>query len=334
MLQYFRPLAQYGDSSPDGAMPLAGSASWFTHVEVLGRQQDAQIVEASDIPEHVLTRICARRDPIAGLSFDAPVVMGILNVTPDSFSDGGHHVELAHAVRAARLMLEQGADMIDVGGESTRPGAAFVPDDVEIQRTAPVIEALREAEPNICISIDSRKVSVTQAAFAAGAAMANDVSGLSFDAEMAEYIAQTGHPICIMHTQGTPDTMQENPTYENVLLDVYDDLERQIGILEGLGVARAQIIVDPGIGFGKTQSHNLAILKGLSLFHGLGCAILLGVSRKRFIGTIGQAPDPQARAPGSIAIGLDAMRQAVQILRVHDVAETSQALALWRAVTS
>jgi dihydropteroate synthase len=206
-----------------------------------------------------------------------------------------------------------------------------VPADEEITRTRPVIEAIR-AETNALISIDTRKTAVAKAACEAGAGLVNDVSGLTFDPELAPFCAGLGAPVCVMHMQGDPATMQDNPVYENVVLDVYDFLAGQIERLEALGLNRDLIIVDPGIGFGKTEDHNLALLRNLSLFHGLGCPILLGVSRKGFIGSIGQEPRKTARAPGSIAVALDGLSQGVQIIRVHDVAETAQALRLWAAV--
>jgi dihydropteroate synthase len=224
-------------------------------------------------------------------------------------------------------MREQGADLIDIGGESTRPGALEVSADVELARIAPVVAALR-AEGGYALSLDTRKASVARAV---DVDLINDVSGFTHDPDLAEVSLSKGLPVCLMHAQGTPQTMQNDPSYDDVLLDVYDWLAKRITDLERLGLEREQIIVDPGIGFGKSQEHNLMLLKNLSLFHGLGTPILLGVSRKGFIGRIGNAPDPMSRAPGSIAVGLAAIAQGVQILRVHDVAEHVQAIALWRA---
>lgn len=331
MAEYFRPLVQYGASRPAGACLLAGGPLWFTHAERLSRDASPRLVAAADIPETALHRLTAPRAPVAGLDMGAPRIMGILNVTPDSFSDGGRHNAPEAAMTAARAMVAAGADMIDVGGESTRPGAALVPEDEEIARTAPVIAALA-ADKAAPISIDTRKASVARAALDAGADLVNDVAGFTFDPALAPLCAARGTPVCVMHSQGDPDTMQDDPRYGDVLLDVYDFLAAQVAMLETAGIPRDGIIVDPGIGFGKTQEHNLALLRNLSVFHGLGCAILLGVSRKRFIGTIGKEPRADARAPGSIAVGLAGLAQGVQILRVHDVAETAQALRLWRAV--
>ncbi|MCB1334965.1 MAG: dihydropteroate synthase, partial [Roseivivax sp.] len=181
--------------------------------------------------------------------------------------------------------------------------------------------------------IDTRKAAVAAAALEAGAALVNDVSGFTHDTELAPLCAARGVPVCVMHAQGDPATMQADPRYDDVLLDVYDFLEAQVAGLERLGLARGRILVDPGIGFGKTQAHNLALLNRLSLFHSLGCPILLGVSRKRFIGTISGVAEADRRVMGSVAVALHGVSQGVQLLRVHDVAETAQALALWQAVT-
>lgn len=328
--RYYRPLAQTGPQRLAGALPLAGGACWFSHVEELTRES-ARIIPVAALPAAERERLSAPRAPLAGLSLDRPRLMGILNVTPDSFSDGGRHQEEEAAVAHARRMAAAGADIIDIGGESTRPGAETVPDATEIARVAPVIAALSKAL-GTPISIDTRKRAVAQAAHEAGAALVNDVSGFTYDPDLAPWCAAQELPVCVMHAQGDPATMQAAPQYENVLLDVYDFLEAQVTALEASGIPRARILLDPGIGFGKTLAHNLALLANISLFHTLGCPLLLGVSRKGFIGRIGDAPDADARAPGSIALGLAALAQGVHILRIHDVEETKQAVALWRAV--
>jgi len=252
--------------------------------------------------------------------------MGIVNATPDSFSDGGSYDPVHHG----QQLVREGADILDIGGESTRPGAAEVPVSEEIERIAPPIRALSGSAP---ISADTRKAAVAQAAHDAGAAMINDVSGFDFDPALAALVARTQVPVCLMHTQGLPATMQDNPRYGDVLLDVYDALEARIRRAEAAGIPRSRIVVDPGIGFGKTQQHNLAILRRISLYHGLGCAILLGVSRKRFSGTIGGAEAPADRSPGTLAVTLAAVAQGVQVHRVHDVRGLVQGLRLWQAVS-
>lgn len=331
MSGYFRPLAQQGAPRAPGALPLAGGALWFTHAERLDRGGRSEVLPTAEIPAGTLERLTAPREPVAGLDMSGPHLMGILNVTPDSFSDGGRHFAVADALRAAQAMVAQGVSILDIGGESTRPGAAEVPVDEEIRRIAPVIEAIRH-EMATAISIDTRKTDVARAALAAGANLVNDVSGFTFDANLAPLCAEAGTPVCVMHAQGDPATMQQDPYYDDVLLDVYDFLSAQVERLVTAGLPRGQIVIDPGIGFGKTQDHNLALLRNLSLFHAIGCPILLGVSRKRFIGNIGKEPLAEARAPGSIAVGLAGFAQGVQILRVHDVDETAQALRLWAAV--
>ena len=328
---YYRALIQQGNARPAEAHSLAGSALWFTHAEALSRDTPPRIVVAGDIPDAVLARLVSPRPAIAGLDMAQPQIMGILNVTPDSFSDGGRYNAPDAAVTAALDMVAAGAAIIDIGGESTRPGATLVPDAQEIARTALVIAAL-DRESDVTLSIDTRKAAVAEAALAQGADLVNDVSGFTYDPALAPLCAGSGVPVCVMHAQGGPATMQDAPQYDDVLLDVYDFLEERIAALESAGIPRARIIADPGIGFGKTQDHNLILLRNISLFHGLGCPILLGASRKRFVGTIGKAPRADARAPGSIAVGLAALAQGVQILRVHDVGETAQAIRLWRAV--
>ncbi len=331
MTEYYRPLVQQGAARPDSAVRLAGTHLWFSNVEVLSRDTPACVIPVREVPGDRLTRLCSARRSLAGLDLSQPQIMGILNTTPDSFSDGGRHNSVETAQAAAADMTRAGASILDIGGESTRPGAAFVPAEEEIARTAPIIEAIR-AHSDVVISVDTRKATVAQAALSAGASLVNDVSGFTFDAELAPTCVAAHVPVCVMHAQGDPATMQDEPAYDNVLLDVYDFLEQQIQMLERCGMSRSDILVDPGIGFGKTLTHNLTLLQNLSLFHGLGAPILLGVSRKGFIGKLGQEPRADHRAPGSIAVGLAGLSQGVQVLRVHDVAETMQAVRLWQAV--
>lgn len=330
-MSYFRPLVRHGEARPEGALHLAGGSLWFTEVEVLDRKAPPRVVPVGLVPDDVRQRLTGRRAAVAGLDMTRPQIMGILNVTPDSFSDGGQHEGADHATEAALKMVADGATIIDIGGESTRPGAQTVEELEEIARTAPVIAALRDAN-QVAISIDTRKATVALEALDMGANLINDVSGFTYDAALAPLAAQAGVPVCVMHSQGDPETMQEQPEYEDVLLDVYDFLAAQVDQLEAIGILREQIIIDPGIGFGKTQAHNLTLLKNLSLFHGIGCPILLGVSRKRFIGDIGKEPQADRRVPGSIAVGLAGLSQGVQLLRVHDVAETAQAMRLWQSL--
>jgi len=330
LTDYFRPLAQTGTARPNDAVSLAGGQTWFTHAQHLTRAGSQGFVHVSDLPDLWRDRLTSARPNIAGLSFEAPRIMGILNVTPDSFSDGGKFNAPEAALARALALVAEGADIIDIGGESTRPGATYVPVNEECARTVPVIEGIR-AGANVPISIDTRKAQVGQAALKAGADLINDVSAFTFEPELAGVTAKAGAPVCLMHAQGDPTTMQDAPHYENVLLDVFDFLEERIQAAEALGIARRQIIADPGIGFGKNIDHNLALLQNISLFHGLGVPVLLGASRKKFIGTLGDAPQAEKRAPGSIAVALSAIAQGVQIIRAHDVAETRQAMVLFAA---
>ncbi|MCY4335625.1 MAG: dihydropteroate synthase [Litoreibacter sp.] len=333
MNSYYRPLAQTGAFRADDALPLVGSALvWFDRAERIARGAASDIVSVAEIPDDICDALTRPRAEIAGLDMGTPALMGVLNTTPDSFSDGGRFDALDAAVSHAQAMAAAGADILDIGGESTRPGAAYVDPLEEIARTAPVIRALRNGGVETPISIDTRKAQVARAALDAGANMLNDVSALSFDAQMAETAVKSSAPICLMHAQGDPKTMQDDPHYENVLLDVYDYLESAVTKAVASGIARERIILDPGIGFGKTQAHNLALIRGLSLFHGLGCPILLGVSRKRFIGAIAGEPQADKRGPGSVAVALHGLSQAVQIIRAHDISEHAQAFALWRAL--
>jgi dihydropteroate synthase len=329
---YFVPVSQLPQFQTQGSVPIAGSVSRFDTVCQLSRTDAPAYLPISDISADVLEKLSAQRAPIAGVTLDHPRIMGVLNVTPDSFSDGGKFDALLLAIQQAGLMEQCGADIIDIGGESTRPGAELVEAEVEIARVVPVVEALVSKNSTIKISVDTRKSSVATSALSAGAAIINDVSSFSFDPSMLATIAATKAPICLMHAQGDPKTMQKNPTYNNVVLDVYDYLEARVNLCVEAGIPKSRILVDPGIGFGKTLQHNLALLRHIGIFHGLGCGVLLGVSRKRFIGIIGKAAQADTRLPGSIAVALEALRHGVQVLRVHDVAETSQAISLWRSL--
>lgn len=331
-MEYLRPIPSFDAARPAGALPLAGGQGWFTQVEVIARNAAPRIIAAADLGADDAQRLSAPRPDFAGLSMNRPRLMGILNVTPDSFSDGGLFLAPDAALMQARRMAG-GADIIDIGGESTRPGADFVPDAQEIARTAPVIAALRAGGLDAPISIDTRKAAVARAAFDAGASVLNDVTALQFDPAMAQLAAEAGVPVVLMHSIKTPQTMQQDPQYDNVLLDVYDALAARIQHAQAAGISLANIAVDPGIGFGKTLAHNLALLARLSLFHNLGVPVLLGASRKRFIGTLAAQDDAARRVPGSLAVALGGAAQGVQIIRVHDVDETRQALTLWQAAT-
>lgn len=266
--------------------------------------------------------------------FTRPKIMGILNVTPDSFSDGGHYTDLEDAVRQARRLIDQGADIIDIGGESTRPGADFVPWREERDRVVPVIKAIREAtmddDPSPVISIDSRKPEVAEAAILAGADIWNDVSALTFSGDSLPLARDLECPLILMHAQGTPETMQDNPNYDDPVQDILDWLSERIKACETAGIERDLITIDPGIGFGKRLADNLAILRETARFAAVA-PTLIGTSRKSFIQKIdGSSVDH--RLGGSLSSALYAAAQGAAILRVHDVAETLQAVRVWEGI--
>ena len=345
---HLRPLGLlYGDTARaaievDKAAPLAGGEIAFSQAEVIEGAPGAATRDIRAFQEikqsneaalgAAMARIVALRPPIAGLSMEGPRIMGVVNVTPDSFSDGGLYNEADQAIaRAAELALN-GADIVDIGGESTRPGADRLQPSEEIQRILPVLEGLAGGDARI--SVDTRKAPVMKAAQEAGAHILNDVSALTHDEDSLAVAASTNLPIVLMHSRGDPKTMQKEPVYADVLLEVYDYLAARIEACERAGISRARLIADPGIGFGKTLMHNLALISGFSLFHGLGVPVLLGASRKRFIGALTQEADPRKREPGSLAAALAGAAQGAQILRVHNVASTVQGLRVWRSVLS
>ena len=271
----------------------------------------------------------ARAD-YAGLSMDRPRIMGIVNVTPDSFSDGGTFANVQAAIEHGLRLVDEGADILDIGGESTRPGSDAVALDEELRRVLPVLEGLR-ARTRAKISVDTRKAEVMRRAAASGADILNDVSALTHDPQSLAAAAESGLPIMLMHAQGDPKTMNDDPQYRDVVLDVFDFLSDRIAACEAAGIAREKIVADPGIGFGKHLHHNVAVLQSMSLYHGLGVPVLLGASRKKLIGQLCNVDDPKKRVPGSIAAALSSIAQGVQIIRVHDVAETVQAVRVWQA---
>ena len=268
--------------------------------------------------------------PLVAGSAGQTVLMGIVNVTPDSFSDGGEAFAAADAIGKANTLRQQGAAIIDIGGESTRPGAAPVSPEEELRRVLPVIRQL--ASHGAVVSVDTRNAAVMDAAMGMGAKIINDVSALGSDPRSVSVAAKTGAFVVLMHMQGVPATMQNDPHYDDAALDVFDALEARIRVCEEAGIPRSRIVVDPGVGFGKTKQHNAEILSRIALYHGLGCGLMIGVSRKGFVAGSSGGEPPDKRLPGSLAAGLAAVSQGCQLLRVHDVAETRQALAVWEAV--
>lgn len=346
---YVRPvgLVAARQGREPGGFPLAGGAFEFTGYEILRRTQAGVVREATALAGLVerdwqrdighlageLEAIVTPRPRVAGLDLSRPRIMGVVNVTPDSFSDGGHHDDPSRAIEHALRLVAEGADLLDIGGESTRPGSEAVALDVELARVMPVIEGIRRLT-DTPISVDTRKAAVMRAAADAGADILNDVSSLNFDPDALGAAASLGLPVVLMHARGDPKTMQANPSYTDVALDVFDHLSRQITRCEAAGVPRRLLIADPGIGFGKTRDHNLELMAALTLFHALGVPLLVGASRKRFIGEITGVARPVDRAAGSIGAALAAAAQGAQILRVHDVAGTRAALDVWLAATT
>ncbi len=333
MTSYLRPIAEPPRTDTRRVwLGLGGSAHiQCDMIDQLTRGQRHVELLIDDLTEAARARLTARRAMLCGLTLDRPRIMGILNVTPDSFSDGGTLATVADAVARAKVIARD-ADILDIGGESTRPGAAEVPVSEEINRTAPVIRAIRDAGITTPISIDTRKAAVADAALAAGADMVNDVSAFRFDPDLADVVASNGVSVCLMHSVGTPDTMQAQAQYDDVVFDVFDHLAERIAFAVQAGIDRQKIITDPGIGFGKTLQHNVTLLRNLTVYHDLGLPILLGASRKRFIGTISGVEQAAERVAGSLAVALHGVTQGVQVLRVHDTAETRQALSLHLAV--
>ena len=312
----------------------------FLSVEILKRKSDGNTVEEYSVLElerldfndeiqSDLNKITSKRNNIFNLNFKNPILMGVLNVTPDSFSDGGKYNTTFRALDHVKNMIDFGAHIIDVGGESTRPGAKSVSEQDEIARVSETIQSIKKKYPNQLISLDTRKSKVMQHGISIGVDMLNDVSALDFDQLSYQVVKDSGKPIILNHSQGIPENMQNNPTYDNVLLDIFDYFENKIKFLKDNGIKDEQIIIDPGIGFGKTLEHNLEIISKISIFHSLGYPIMVGPSRKSFIGKImGEKDNPQ-RLGGTIASVLYSYLQGIQLFRVHDIQETSEALKVY-----
>ncbi|QIE57791.1 dihydropteroate synthase [Pikeienuella piscinae] len=300
-------------------------------METVGLNREARRLPLKSVAPEALRLLAAPRPPLMGVTMDRPRILGVLNVTPDSFSDGRPGESVAAAVERGLEMAASGADFIDVGGESTRPGSDPLEPAAEQDRVLPVIEGLKKAGLSAPISIDTRNAATARAAFEAGAAMLNDVSALTHDEESLGTVVEFGGAVCLMHAQGDPKTMQDAPRYRNVLIEVYDWLESRVAVCVKAGVPRGRIVVDPGIGFGKTLAHNLTLIGGLAAFHGLGCAVMLGASRKAFIGRLTGVENAADRVAGSIGAALAGAGRGAHVFRVHDVAQTRQALDVWRA---
>ena len=329
-------------------LQLAGGWLSFMGLEVIERvgrdRRRTRVLEVGEYCERDWGRHAAAaaaalealrqpRPRVAGLSLDRPRIMGIVNITPDSFSDGGRLPTTQAAIDHALRLEDEGADILDLGAESTRPGSDAVSLDEELRRLMPVLEALA-GRTRALISVDTRKADVMRRAAKAGADIINDVSALTYDPEALEAAAESGLAVVLMHALGDPKTMQVDPRYDDVALDVFDYLEDRIRCAEEAGIARSNLVIDFGIGFGKTLEHNLALIAQTALFHALGIPVLVGASRKRFIGMLTGVDQASERVAGSIGAALAAVGRGAQIVRVHDVAETRQALTVWEASVS
>lgn len=314
------------------AVPLAGGPLAFTRALLHERSGECAAVAPDSLDGALLARLSEPREAFAGLSMDRPRIMGIVNVTPDSFSDGGRAFAVDDALARGRALAVAGADIIDIGGESTRPGAEPVPIEEELGRVLPVVREL--AAEGILVSIDTRRARVMTAALAAGARIINDVSALAGDPDALAVAAESGAPVILMHMRGDPRTMQDAPRYEHVAIEVFEFLAARVAACEAAGIPRARVAVDPGIGFGKSWEHNVTLLARLGMLHALGCPVLLGASRKGFIARLARGESADERLAGSLAAALSAVARGVQMVRVHDVAETRQAIDVWRGLAA
>jgi dihydropteroate synthase len=344
---YLRPiaLADSPQSEEGEAVRLAGGLTYASRFALIERREDKVVRrkrlsanDLNDLPDDAQVQLQDLRKAHPPLRcgdrtirLDQPQVMGILNVTPDSFSDGGRFLDDPDVANAhAAAMLEAGAAIIDVGGESTRPGAAAVWEGDELKRVVPAVERL--AASGAAISVDTRRPAVMEAALAAGAHVINDVSALRHDPRSLEFAARSGAPVVLMHAPGEGEDLHGSTGYPDVVLDVFDWLAARRDAAIAAGIARDRIVLDPGIGFGKSIGENLALINALPLFHALGQPLLLGVSRKRLIGALANEAPTHQRLGGSLTLALKGLDAGVQILRVHDVAETVQALRVWRGL--
>ena len=305
----------------------SGKSKIYSITEINSLDKEKASVIKTDIK-----RITSKRKDFAGLKFNNPQIMGVLNITPDSFSDGGLFFDEVKAYNQANLMINGGATIIDIGGESTRPGSKIVNEKNEWDRIKNTISKLKKSFPDIPLSLDTRKAYVMKKGVEHGVNIINDVSGLSFDKKSFDFINLKKTPFILHHMQGTPETMQDNPKYDDALLDIYDFFEKKINYCLKKNYKRELIIIDPGIGFGKNLNHNLRIMSKISTLHSLGCPILIGTSRKRFIEHIVTKFDTPDRTGGTMASVLYGLLQGVQLFRVHNVKEINQGILVFNKI--
>ncbi len=337
---YVRPILN--NSKNKDSLKLGSSKLYFDRIELIKRngknisskylhlkEVNGLSRDISKIVHIQIKKITKTRKKIKNLKFNKPLIMGILNVTPDSFSDGGEFLSVKDAFAQYKKLRKEGAAIVDVGGESTRPGSKTVPAKKELQRIMPVIDQIKSNSKNSLVSVDTRKSSVMKAVMEYNIDFINDVSGLRYDSKVISFLNNTKIPFIIMHSISNPAKMQNSIKYKDVLLDVYDFLENQIKKCKSKGISENKIIIDPGIGFGKTLKQNLTLIKKISLLHSLGLPVMLGSSRKSFIGKIQKNELYDDRTGGSIASVLYGLSQGIQIFRVHDVYETNQAIKVY-----
>ena len=309
----------------------------FDHVEIITREytKKISISQINKLPKNLkskvkkdLLRITRKVKNFLNLDLSKKIhLMGVLNITPDSFSDGGKYKNTKKANNYMLKLFKDGASIVDIGGESTRPGSKAISENLEWKRINSILKKIKK---NNLVSIDTRKSSIMKKSLSLGVKIINDVSGLNYDKDTINILKQSNVPFVLQHSLKDPEIMQLNPKYNNVVLDIYDFFEKKISYLRKLGIKHDKIILDPGIGFGKNLNHNLKILRNISLYHTLGFPILLGISRKRFIRDISQENDSNERLGGTISSGIFALKQGIQILRVHDVNEIRQGLKVYQ----
>ena len=336
----------YGNSSKklvnkNKTIPLNGIKEIsFDQIEIITRNSKKKIFvnQIKYLPKLIkrkinsdLKKIKTKKKNFSNLDFrKIPNIMGVLNLTPDSFSDGGKFNSKKKGIDQAINLIKSGANLIDVGGESTRPGSKVIKENLEWQRINKILKSL--IKKKIPISLDTRKSQIMSKGINLGVKLINDVSGLEFDTETLNVLKKYKVPFVIQHSQGTPENMQKNPRYKNELLDIYDFFEKKIKLLRSKGIKHDKIILDPGIGFGKNLKHNMSLIRNISVFHSLGFPILVGNSRKRFIKELSGKNDSKLRNGGTIASSIYLMMQGVQILRIHDVNETIQGLKIFKNI--
>ena len=345
MLRYYTRVCNfyYGTNSKllvkeKKTLPLNGSDNIsFDRIEIISRKSIREIsikdidslpIQIKNIVKYDIELVTKQKKKFLNLNFrDIPKIMGVLNITPDSFSDGGKYNEINQAKKQLKYLFNNGADLVDIGGESTRPGSKAVSVKTEWNRLKKI---LKEIDKRKIISLDTRKSEIMEKGINFGVKLINDVSGLNYDKKSLYILKKYNIPFVLQHSLGSPDVMQNNPRYKNILLDIYDFFEEKIKSLRGVGINHSNIILDPGIGFGKNLKHNITLIKNISIYHSLGLPILLGISRKKFIKELSGDNDSSLRIGGTIGSSIFAMMQGIQLLRVHDVNEVKQSIKVFR----